>query len=162
MKSAVVYDGPDVMAFLDIRPANPGHVLVIPKEHFEILPQLPEQLNSNLLQLVKLIAQAQIETIGAEGVNILQNNGGVAGQAVRHIHFHVIPRYKGDKVSFNWDPQEMDEEQMEEIQKRLSERAKEIMTGAPAEKKPMVEEKPNEPEEPKKKGKMPKVRSRTP
>lgn len=162
IKSAVVYDDPNVMAFLDIRPANPGHTLVITKGHFAVLPQLPEQLNSNLLQLVKLIAQAQVEILGAEGVNVLQNNGAVAGQAVPHIHFHVIPRYKGDKVMLNWDAQEMEEGQMEEIQKRLSQRAKEIASGVVEEKKTPAAKISEEPEEKPKKGKMHRVRSRNP
>ncbi|HKZ49638.1 MAG TPA: HIT domain-containing protein [Candidatus Nanoarchaeia archaeon] len=167
VKSAVIYNGPEVMAFLDIRPANPGHALVIPKVHVPYLPQLPDELNAKLLQLIKVITQAQIEALGAEGVNVIQNNGAIAGQAVPHIHFHVIPRFKDDKVVLTWDPQTMKEGQAEEIQKRLQEKAAEIASGeAPQEmhrhaeeQKPPPEEKP---EEPKKKQKPIKVKPRVP
>ncbi len=159
----IIYDSPDIMAFLDIRPANPGHVLVIPKEHIETLQDLPEDMNSALLQIVKIIAQAQVEAIGAQGVNVLQNNGEIAGQAVPHLHIHVIPRYKDDKIAFNWTPIGLKPEQMGEIQKRLISRAKELASGISAEKpKEIKEEKLPEPEQPKGKKKLIKVKPRLP
>jgi len=151
----IIYDSTDVMAFLDIKPANPGHVIVIPKEHYQILPQLPEELNSSLFQLVKIITHAQIEALGAQGVNVIQNNGAIAGQFVPHLFIHIIPRFKDDKVVVSWEPNELKEEQFEEIQKRLIEKAKEVATGLVAKTaatKPQVEA-PKEKEEPKKKEK---------
>jgi histidine triad (HIT) family protein len=165
VKATVVYEDSDTMAFLDIRPANPGHTLVITKEHYQILPQLPQELNDKVMQLLKIVAQAQVEALNAEGVNIIQNNGSVAGQVVPHIHFHVIPRFKNDKVTLHWSPTEVSEEQFDEIQKRLSEKAKEIASGEPQEKKPEVIEVEEEKEEEKgkkSKGKLPKVKSRVP
>jgi len=120
----IIYDSKDIMAFLDIRPANPGHVLIIPKQHYTFLPQLPSELNASILELIKVIISAQVEVLGAEGVNVLQNNGQAAGQMVPHIHFHLIPRFKGDKVILNWQPMELKEEQFIEIQKRLIEGSK--------------------------------------
>jgi len=150
----IIYDSPDVMAFLDIRPANPGHVLVIPKKHVETLPDLPDDLNASLLQVVKIIAQAQVEAIGAQGVNVLQNNGELAGQAVPHVHVHVIPRFKGDKVVINYSGLvELKEEQFEEIQKRLISKAKELASSmSTGTIKEIKEEKLPEPE-PEQKGK---------
>jgi histidine triad (HIT) family protein len=155
----IVYDSNDVMAFLDIRPANPGHVLVVPKQHFETLPNIPEELNSVLLQVVKIIAQAQVEALGAQGVNVLQNNGELAGQAVPHVHIHVIPRFKDDKIVFNWNPIGLKPEQFAEIQKRLMSKAKELAMIE-------VKETPKQTEEPepeqKGKKKLYKVKQRTP
>ncbi len=158
--SKVIYDSKDVMAFLDIKPANPGHVLIIPKEHFEILPTLPEDLNSSLLQVVKIVTQAQIEALGAQGVNVLQNNGELAGQAVPHIHIHVIPRFKDDKIVINWAPIGLKHEQFDEIQKRLISKAKELASGEKETPK-QVEEAPKEPET-KGKKKLPRVKARLP
>lgn len=157
----IIYDSKDVMAFLDIKPGNPGHVLVIPKEHVEILPTLPEDLNSSLLQVVKIVVQAQIEALGAQGVNVLQNNGELAGQAVPHIYIHVIPRFKDDKVTINWTPMGLKPEQLDEIQKRLIAKAKEIASGEVKETQKQVEEAPKEPEI-KGKKKLPKVKARLP
>lgn len=158
--SKIIYDSEKVMAFLDIRPANPGHVLIIPKEHFEILPNLPEDLNSSLLQVVKIITQAQIEVLGAQGVNVLQNNGELAGQAVPHVHIHVIPRFKDDKVVINWTPTGLKHEQLDEIQKRLISKAKELASGEKETPK-HVEEAPKEPET-KGKKKLQRVKARLP
>jgi len=146
--SKVIYDSKDVMAFLDIRPANPGHVLIIPKEHFETLADLPENMNSALLQLVKIIAGAQVEALGAQGVNVLQNNGELAGQVIPHVHVHVIPRFKGDKVTINYSGLvELKDEQFDEIQKRLISKAKELATGEEVKEAPkQIKEAPKEPE----------------
>jgi len=160
--SKIIYDSPNVMAFLDIKPANPGHVLVIPKEHFETLPELPENLNSALLQVVKIITQAQIEVLGAQGVNVLQNNGEIAGQAVPHIHIHVIPRFKDDKIVINWAPTELKHEQLDEIQKRLISKARELATGEKEAPK-QIEETPQAPEpEIKGKKKLLRIKPRNP
>jgi histidine triad (HIT) family protein len=162
IKSAVIYDSADMMAFLDIRPANPGHALVITKEHYSFLPQVPDELGVKLLQLLKVISQAQIEALGAEGVNILQNNGSAAGQAVPHVHFHVIPRYKEDKVTVTWDPVSVSEEQMSELQEKLRERAKGIAEGVPVEAKKEAPKAEPEPQPEKKKSKPIKVKPRHP
>ena len=162
LPTAKVYEDQDFVAFLDIRPANPGHTLIVPKKHYAFLPELPEELNSNFLQLVKIIAQAQIEALNAEGVNVLQNNGSIAGQVVPHIHFHVIPRFKDDNLSFSWEPKPMKEEQLTEIQKRLTESAKGISSGKPSEPKPEAIEAPKEEKEEQPKGKLPKVSPRVP
>lgn len=154
-----IYDSEDFTAFLDARPANPGHVLVIPNEHYPTLPDLPENLNPALLQLVKIIAQAQIEALGAQGVNVLQNNGEAAGQAVPHVHIHIIPRFKDDKVVLNWAPVEIKPEQTNEVQKRLMEKARELAIKEIGE-TPKVKES-IEPEQ-KGKKKLHKVRPRTP
>lgn len=138
--AAIVYDSKDVMAFLDIKPANPGHVLVITKGHYQILPQMPEELNAALLQVVKVIAHAQIEVLGAQGVEVLQRNGSVAGQLVPHVHVHVIPRFKDDKVVDTWETVDVKEDQLKEIQQRLIEKAKEIASGAEVKHVPKVTE----------------------
>ncbi len=109
----------NTIAFLDINPANPGHVIVVPKAHHQILPQIPDSEILDLFNSVKKIASAAFEAVDAKGVNILQNNGPAAGQEVPHVHVHVIPRFDEDNFSFTWEPKKLKEEQFDEIQKRI-------------------------------------------
>ncbi|TAN35894.1 MAG: HIT family protein [Verrucomicrobia bacterium] len=111
--SAKVYEDADVLAFMDIGPIVKGHTLVIPKQHFDPITATPEPVLAKLVAVVKKIAQAQMNGLRAEGVNVMQMNGAAAGQVVPHIHFHVIPRFATDGHRWNWaakqydDPNEM-------------------------------------------------------
>ncbi len=100
--STKVYEDSDVLAFMDIGPIVKGHVLVIPKPHHESIADTPADLLAKLIVVVKKTARAQLDGLKAEGVNIHQANGAVAGQVVPHIHFHLIPRYSDDGHSWNW------------------------------------------------------------
>ncbi|NCC49965.1 MAG: HIT family protein [Spartobacteria bacterium] len=101
--SAKVYEDDDLLAFIDVGPIIKGHTLVIPKEHYDNIAATPVDVLQKLIKLVQRIAGAQMNALDADGVNIIQNNGEVAGQAVPHIHFHVIPRFKDDGHQWNWD-----------------------------------------------------------
>jgi histidine triad (HIT) family protein len=92
----VIYENDKVISFLDIRPLNYGHTLVVPKKHFENFLALPEEELNPLVSAVQLIAEAAKKSIKADGFNIVVNNGAAAGQTVFHFHFHVIPRFKND------------------------------------------------------------------
>lgn len=111
--SAKVYEDTDTLAFMDIGPIVKGHTLVIPKQHFDPITATPEPVLAKLVAVVKKIAQAQMNGLRAEGVNVMQMNGAAAGQVVPHIHFHVIPRFATDGHRWNWaakkydDPNEM-------------------------------------------------------
>ena len=100
--STKVYEDDDVLAFMDIGPIVKGHVLVIPKQHHESIADTPSDLLAKLIVVVQKIARAQMDGLQAEGVNVHQSNGTVAGQVVPHIHFHLIPRYSEDGHSWNW------------------------------------------------------------
>jgi len=121
----IVYEDDFVMAFLDANPSAPGHTLVIPKEHYDFLPQVPSDRAALLMNTVKILTGAIFEAMEAQGVNVLQNNGAVAGQAVPHVHFHIIPRHEGDKIKLDRPPPiKLEEKQFEEIQKRIIAKAK--------------------------------------
>lgn len=97
-----VYEDEQVLAFLDIGPLAEGHTLVIPKAHAASLAEMsPEQAAAVAVVLPGLARAVQAAT-GSEGLNVLQNNGRVAGQLVMHVHFHLIPRREGDAFGFNW------------------------------------------------------------
>ena len=102
LPSIRVYEDADTLAFMDIGPVVKGHTLVIPKAHHDPLTGTPGPVLQKLILVVQRIAQAHMTGLGADGVNVSQANGRVAGQIVPHIHFHVIPRFAKDGHSWNW------------------------------------------------------------
>ena len=90
------------IAFLDIGPLAEGHVLLIPREHYVTVDQMPPDVAAAVLKHLPALGGAVKAAVGCEGFNILQNNGPVAHQVVPHVHFHVIPRNAGDEFHFNW------------------------------------------------------------
>lgn len=96
----IIYEDSKTLAFLDINPVNKGHTLVIPKEHYETIIDIPENLLLNTIKTTKKLAIALSKI--SDGVSITQNNKKAGGQLVPHLHFHVIPRYKNDEHKYNW------------------------------------------------------------
>ena len=94
-----VFEDERVVAFLDIRPLNEGHTLVIPKEHYESIFDIPQDLVAYLHGITKNVAIAVEKAVKADGISIIQQNGKAAGQEIFHLHVHVIPRYEGQKLS---------------------------------------------------------------
>lgn len=92
----VVYEDENCFAFLDITPVNPGHVLLIPKKHYENLYDLPDDLLAKMAPIIKMLAIAAKDAVNAEGINIGMNNERPAGQLVFHAHFHIMPRFSND------------------------------------------------------------------
>lgn len=108
LPSTTIYADDLVQAFMDINPIVHGHALVIPKQHYETLPEAPEEALARCVAVAKRIALAQYDALDAEGVNLHQANGAVAGQVVPHLHFHVIPRYADDGHHWNWSHRDYD------------------------------------------------------
>ena len=100
--SIKLYEDADVLAFMDIGPIVKGHALVIPKAHYNPLAATPDGVLAKVIAVVRRIAQAQMEGLGADGVNVHQANGAAAGQVVPHVHFHVVPRIGCDPVQPVW------------------------------------------------------------
>jgi len=109
--STRLYEDDDVLAFMDIGPVVKGHALVIPKAHHNPLMNTPPAILQKLITVVQRIAQAQMKGLQADGINISQANGSVAGQVVPHIHFHVIPRFASDGYHGNWIPKQYESPQ---------------------------------------------------
>ena len=91
-----IYEDDTVVAYLDINPVSEGHTLVIPKAHTEGLLDTPDETLAAVVARVKKVAAHLKASLPCEGFNIAQNNGEVAGQTVKHVHFHIVPRYEGD------------------------------------------------------------------
>ena len=101
--SEIIYEDKEDMVIMDIGPIIKGHSLVIPREHYDPVTDIPDDLLGRLHQIAKRIAAAQLNGLGADGVNIMQNNGKASGQEVPHLHIHVIPRFKEDGHHWNWN-----------------------------------------------------------
>jgi histidine triad (HIT) family protein len=91
-----VYEDDHVIGFLDINPRNPGHTLVIPKKHFETVLDMPEKEVGKLFESVQKVAVMVKNGTNSQGISIGQSNGQAAGQVVRHVHVHVIPRFANE------------------------------------------------------------------
>ena len=100
--SAKVFENDRVLAFLDISPVSDGHTLVIPKAHYARLDQADPAVLQDIAAVLGNLAAAVQKAAGAEAYNVLCNNGAAAGQVVEHLHFHIIPRSKGDGVFGHW------------------------------------------------------------
>lgn len=95
--STVVYEDENTIAFLDIRPNDPGHTLVVPKLHSENIYTISDESLCETISIAKKIAGAIKKGLGASGINITMNNEPAAGQIIFHSHFHIIPRFNGEK-----------------------------------------------------------------
>lgn len=114
-----VYEDADTLAFLDIRPNNPGHVLVISKDHFENIYSLPAEALCKLFLTVQKVALAVKNGADADGINIVMNNEPAAGQEVFHAHVHVIPRGKDDNF-LHWPHKTYMPGEAEDMAKKIS------------------------------------------
>ncbi|MDO5425810.1 MAG: HIT family protein [Eubacteriales bacterium] len=118
--SATLYEDEDFRVILDLGPASKGHALILPKEHFANVFEMPEELAAKAFVLAKRMAAKMKDALDCDGMNILQNNGTAAGQTVFHFHMHLIPRYDNDQVGLTWIPGSLSEEMKEEILSKLA------------------------------------------
>lgn len=102
LKAAKVYEDDGFLAFMDRKPINPGHLLVIPKTHYETILHMPSSEMGLLFSKVGEIAKALVLAMKADGLNLGQNNGIVANQVIPHVHVHLVPRYSQDSLDGRW------------------------------------------------------------
>jgi histidine triad (HIT) family protein len=104
-EASKVYEDDVSLAFMDIQPVNPGHVLIVPKEHFIDLTDLPADIGAHLFQVAQRISLSMPKTgVKCEGIDLFLAHGEAAGQEVFHVHLHIIPRFGGDGFGFRFSP----------------------------------------------------------
>lgn len=111
-QAGVVYEDDSVMAFMDLQPVTPGHLLVVPKVHAEGLEDLEEDMGCRVWAVAHRLARAlRRSDLRCDGVNLLLADGEAAFQEVFHVHLHVFPRFAGDgfRIDANWRVRERDE-----------------------------------------------------
>jgi len=96
--ASILYEDETVIAFLDIRPLNMGHTLVIPKTHYIDIFDIPQKELAAVHITTKLLSAAVRKATEADGISIIQQNGKAAGQDIFHLHIHVVPRFEGEKL----------------------------------------------------------------
>ena len=101
-KSWKIYENESVYAFLDIQPANPYHTLVIPKNHYKNIYDIPEDDLKAVITVLKKITTLFQEKLGIHNVQIINSSGTEAQQDVFHFHFHILPRQSGDNQDIHW------------------------------------------------------------
>jgi len=116
---ATVYENEAVLAFLDIGPVSDGHTLVIPKRHYASVHECDGEVLAKVGSCLGEIAGAVVKAMGADGYNVLCNNGRAANQVVEHLHFHIIPRKTGDGVFTQWPTYQYREGQLEYIAEKI-------------------------------------------
>ncbi len=115
-----VYEDASVLAFLDINPVSRGHTVVIPKRKSATLADLPEADAAAIGAALPRIMRAVLGATGTADANLLQNNGAAAGQVVRHVHFHIIPKHAdGSGLPFEWPKRTLDMTSGAELAKRI-------------------------------------------
>jgi diadenosine tetraphosphate (Ap4A) HIT family hydrolase len=117
--ASVLHEDDRSLAFLDINPVTQGHALVVPREHSVGLADLPEETGGHLFGVGQRVAAALRESLEPDGVNLFLADGAAAGQEVYHVHLHVVPRYEGDSVAFEWSPMLVDREELDAVAERV-------------------------------------------
>lgn len=115
--SETLFEDDEFRVILDLGPATKGHALILPKNHFADLYEIPDDQASKAVILAKKIAARMKEKWNCAGLNIVQNNGEAAGQTVFHFHMHLIPRYESDNQKIGWNPLSPSKEELTEIRK---------------------------------------------
>jgi len=102
-----------ILAFMDISPLNRGHLLVVPKEHFENIFEIDPQIYGQLASAACRLSKAIRTSLAPDGLNVLQLNGRAANQVVPHLHIHLVPRWKEDGLTISdWEPVMGDKEEI--------------------------------------------------
>ena len=117
--SRTVYEDEKFRVILDLGPATKGHALILPKEHADNLFELPEEIAAEVLPVAKKVADKIKANLHCDGLNLVQNNGEIAGQTVMHFHMHMIPRYENDGQKILWKPGETSSEELDATLKQI-------------------------------------------
>ncbi len=117
--SVTIYEDELFQVILDRGPASKGHALIIPKEHYEDLYDLSEEMTAKAFVLAKKLTAKMTKALTCDGFNIVQNNKEASGQTVFHFHIHLIPRFLNDDAKVGWNVHGITDEEMQEIAKQL-------------------------------------------
>lgn len=119
--SRTLYEDEQFRVILDLGPVTRGHALVLPKNHYANIYEIPADVAADAFKVGKKIALRMKERLNTDGVNLIQNNGEAAGQTIHHFHLHVIPRYKGDGKRFLCEPGKAADAELDEVLSTLTE-----------------------------------------
>lgn len=143
VNSKKIFEDDVCVAILDINPANPGHMLLVPKEHYTLMALVPEDVVQHMGMVIKGLSQAALKALKVEGTNIMIANGAVAGQKAPHFMVHLIPRKQGDGISaFRLSPKRLEASETEKLRVTIREKLSQFMPDMPSETEPAGSEEP--------------------
>ena len=128
--NAIIYEDNMFLAFLDKYPINYGHSLLVPKDHFNTILEMPTSLVGEMYSMVPQLSKAIITTIDGNGFNVSQNNGRSANQIIPHVHVHIVPRFSIEKIKGQWPMRKI--ANIEELKNLAEKIAKNIMIQKPS------------------------------
>lgn len=117
--SKTLYEDDAFRVILDLGPVTKGHALILPKDHYADLYELPEETAAGVMRLAKREMTLMTEKLNCDGFNLMQNNKEAAGQTVPHFHMHLIPRYRDDGQTIAMNPQSPTQEELEAIKNQI-------------------------------------------
>lgn len=118
--SYTIYEDDEFKVILDVGPVSKGHALILPKNHYQDLYELPEDTAADAIKLAKRMMIQMTEKLGCDGFNICQNNKEAADQTVPHFHMHLVPRYNGGQKFFSYTPLAFSPEEMAGIKDTIT------------------------------------------
>lgn len=110
-----LYEDENAIAFLDVNPLTDGHVLVIPRKHYQFVHEIDKDVMAVFFSVISKVCEAVQKGLDSGGYNIICNNGYVAGQVVPHVHFHIVPRNAKDGLFTQWSSRESSKKVMDQI-----------------------------------------------
>ena len=119
VQSKKIYEDEKVIVLMDINPANPGHALLMTKEHYSIMPQIPDDEIAYVFMVAKSLSNSMLRSIDAQGTNIIVANGIAAGQRAQHFMAHIIPRKENDGIDFVLPQKTIEEKEIESVGNKL-------------------------------------------
>lgn len=119
--SRTLYEDDEFRVIMDLAPATKGHSLILPKNHFDNLYELPDETAGKVMMLAKKMAIMMKDKLACDGFNLVQNNGECAGQTIFHFHLHLIPRYLDDNQNILFEATHPDAEELDATWKQITE-----------------------------------------
>lgn len=117
--SKIIFEDEVVFAILDINPATLGHLLLMPKEHYMMMPMVPDEILGHLSVISKYLADLLKQTFNSKDVSIFIANGAAAGQQSQHFMVHIIPRYEKDNLNFDLSGEKISEAELHTLCEKL-------------------------------------------
>lgn len=120
VQSKKIYEDEFCLGILDINPANPGHILLITREHYSIMPQIPDKEIEHIFRVSKSLSNSLLRSVEAQGTNIIVANGVAAGQKAQHFMVHIIPRKEHDGINFALPQKTLSQEEIDGIGDKIT------------------------------------------
>lgn len=119
-KAVKLFEDNDIVIILNDKPMIPGHCIILPKNHFAIIEQIPDSILGKMFNAANKISNVVFQALGAQGTNVIAPNGIPAGQTIPHFMIHVLPRSESDGLDLSWDPKPSSPEDLEDSMQKLS------------------------------------------